>query len=108
MVWRGICLLFGGKLFQQYVVDCWAATEQQCLCWLELNQKTIRAELYSGVVDALAQQDNTGENLGQQFVLPASFSGGPQNTGQNYQDSMALVQILGNAHLFITMTANPN
>ncbi|KIJ47632.1 hypothetical protein M422DRAFT_248636 [Sphaerobolus stellatus SS14] len=54
-------LLRGGKLFQQYIVDAWAQVEQSHLQWFKYNQKTLRAEVYSGLTDALA----SGEDLEQ-------------------------------------------
>ena len=38
-----------GRLFQQWICSSYAMIEQQRLNWFRKNQKTIRAELYSGV-----------------------------------------------------------
>ena len=45
----GISLRYGGRLFQQYLVDAYAIIEQSRLLWVRLNQAAIRSELYSGV-----------------------------------------------------------
>ena len=62
-----------GKLFQEYVVDGWATTEQSCLDWVQRNQTKIRVDTYKGLTDALAvdpQMD--ANNLGQRIVLPST------------------------------------
>ena len=47
-------LLWSGRLLQQYAVDAWASIEQTKLNWVRSNQWKIRAEVYQGVVDAAA------------------------------------------------------
>jgi hypothetical protein len=42
----GIALLRGGRLRQQYIVDAYAAIEQNRLKYLRLNKKKLRADLY--------------------------------------------------------------
>ena len=62
-----------GKLFQEYVVDGWATTEQLCLDWVQRNQTKIRADTYKGLTDALAvdpQMDATTWAKGLFFHLP--------------------------------------
>ncbi|KDQ58918.1 hypothetical protein JAAARDRAFT_46567 [Jaapia argillacea MUCL 33604] len=48
-------IFFGGKLFQQYIVDAWVVTNQDRLRWFRNNQTKIRADIYQGLVDAIAQ-----------------------------------------------------
>ncbi|CCO38173.1 hypothetical protein BN14_12338 [Rhizoctonia solani AG-1 IB] len=104
-------LLQARWLFHQYVVDAWAVIDQAQLIWFCMNQSTICAELYCGVVDAL-QGDNLGQQpqLGQDIgtILPSSYYGGTHQMQECYQDSMAIARHLGPPQLFITMTANPN
>jgi hypothetical protein len=45
----GIALLRGGRLQQQYIVDAYAAIEQNRLKYLRLNKKKLRADLYQGL-----------------------------------------------------------
>ena len=52
-------IFMAGKLFQEYVVDSWATTEQSRLRWIQRNQSTIRAESYQGLTDAVAADPNT-------------------------------------------------
>jgi hypothetical protein len=103
-------LFRGGRLLQQYVVDAWASIEQSELHWVRNNQKTIRADLYDGVRDAL-RHDAEGidmSRMGKRIVLPASHPGSARHMYQLFQDSMAIARHCGKPDLFVTMTANPN
>jgi hypothetical protein len=51
-------IFMAGKLFQEYVVDSWATTEQSRLNWIRYNQNKIRAETYQGLTDAVAANNN--------------------------------------------------
>lgn len=55
------------------------------LQWLRKNQKTIRAELYGGLADALQAGDTDASQLGKRTVLPATHTGSPRSVGHNYQ-----------------------
>jgi hypothetical protein len=102
-------LQYGGRLFQQYIVDVAAKTEQNTLKYLQLNQSRLRAELYQGLQDML--EGDAGLNaaqVGRWIVLPASFPGSPWFMMQAYQDAMAIVQALGIPDVFFTFTCNPN
>ncbi len=102
-------LLRGGRLFQQYIVDAWASIEQSELNWFRNNQKTIRADLYDGLRDALrgVQGVDLGQ-MGKRIVLPASHPGSARHMYQLFQDSMAIARHCGKPDIFLTMTANPN
>lgn len=95
------------RLFQQYLVDIWAICNQNKLDWIRANQSKIRADLYSGLQDALIRQDVDASSLGRRFVLPSYYTGGPRFMAKLYQDSMAIVRHFGKPTLFITFTANP-
>ena len=70
-------IFLAGHLFQQWIVDAWAATDQSRLTWLKNNQQKVRVDLYKGLADAIA---NDAEamlgNRGQHFILPSSYIGG--------------------------------
>ncbi len=102
-------LFRGGRLFQQYIVDAWASIEQSELNWVRHNQKTIRADLYDGLRDALrgVQGVDLGQ-MGKRIVLPASHPGSARHMYQLFQDSMAIARHCGKPDIFLTMTANPN
>jgi hypothetical protein len=95
------------RLFQQYLVDAWAACDQNKLNWIHLNQGQLRSDLYNGLSDAMRQEDFSAEQTGKRIILPSSYSGGDRYMQQLYQDSMAIVRHFGRPSLFITFTANP-
>ncbi|KNZ72420.1 hypothetical protein J132_03386 [Termitomyces sp. J132] len=99
-------LLWSGRLFQQYVVDAWASTEQNKLNWIRHNQKKIRAEVYQGVVDAAAGDEQVTPQS-RRVILPSSHTGSDRQMQQLFQDSMAICRNFGKPDLFLTMTANP-
>ena len=103
---EGDWLQHAGRLYQQYIVDQYAKIEQNRLNYLKLNQSTLRAELYQGAVDAIHAGDSSN-NVGRRIILPSSFSGGPRQMYQLYQDSMAIVSHFGKPDLFVTFTCNP-
>ena len=73
-------LLWGGNLFQQYVVDAWASVEQSTLNWVRHHQKELRADVYSGIHDAALGDRDDNINLaehGRHIILPSTFIGSP-------------------------------
>jgi hypothetical protein len=94
------------RLFQQFLVDIWALLEQSRLQWVLHNQNTLRAELYSGVADAVARDDGSNIAIGRRIVLPSSYLGSSRSISGFYQDSMAIVRNRGGPVLFITFTAS--
>jgi hypothetical protein len=99
---------YGKRLYQEWVVDQYSKVEGQRLRWVRLNQTTLRADQYKGMVDAMQQDEVNNTNFGRMVVLPASFAGSPRHMNQLYQDSMAFVRKFGKFDLFITMMCNPN
>lgn len=95
-----------GFLFQEYIVDSWAASEHSRLEWFRHNQHVIRADLYSGVVDALREGLDLS-SVGRKVILPSSFTSGPRFIQKCLQDALALLRIHKGSDLFITFTANP-
>ncbi|CAG8661536.1 18179_t:CDS:2 [Rhizophagus irregularis] len=95
-----------GRLYQQYIVDQYAKIKQNRLNYLRENQSTLRIECYQGAVDAIHAGDSAN-NIGQHIILPSTFSGGPQQMYQLYQDAIAIVHHFGKPDLFITFTCNP-
>jgi len=104
-------LLRGGKLFQQYIVDAWASTEQSALNWARTHQKELRADVYRGLRDAaMGDRENNLDlqNHGQRVILPSTHIGSERNMLQLFPDSMAICREFRKSDLFVTMTANPN
>jgi hypothetical protein len=52
----------GRNLYHEWLVDAYAQVEANRLRWLEMNQAKIRTELYSGIMDAIAQGDSEDAN----------------------------------------------
>ena len=102
-------LLHGGRLLQRFMVDMFASIDQSRLHWFRENQPTIRACLYSGLEDAAAQGDDDVDlhTLGQKFILPSSYIGGPRHMQQRFQDSMAIAHFFGQVDIFTTVTTDP-
>jgi hypothetical protein len=97
-----------GKLFQEFICDQWATSEQDRLCFIMMNQDTIRGEVYSGLADAVAANiDANPESLGWRIILPSSFAGSTRHMQQLLQDALAINRFYKGADLFLTMTANP-
>ncbi|KAI0043941.1 hypothetical protein FA95DRAFT_1523552, partial [Auriscalpium vulgare] len=102
-------ILHGGRLLQQYIVDVWASADQARLSFLRHNQGALRASLYSGLEDAVHDADGNVDlnTLGQRFILPSSFVGGPRYMQQVFQDAMAIGRFYKKIDVFLTVTANP-
>jgi hypothetical protein len=60
----GITLLQGDRLRQQYIVDAYAAIEQNRLKYLRMNKKKLRADLYQGLQDAISAGDTSVAAIG--------------------------------------------
>jgi len=103
-------LFYGGKLFQQFVVDAWANCEQRKLNWARTHQYTLRSELYQELQDAAVHNRHNGEDigpLGRKLILPSSHVGSPRFMTQLFQDAIAICRHFYKPDLFLTMTANP-
>lgn len=103
---NSLAIFYAGRLFQQYVVDAWATTEQSALDWVRHNQTTLRADLYKTALQNI-EDDVGAEDRGDRIILPSSHLGSPRHMFQLFQDSMAICRHCRKPDLFITMTANP-
>ncbi|XP_048621802.1 uncharacterized protein LOC111206909 [Brassica napus] len=67
--------------------------------------------LYSRSYDSIRESENAGNSdmneQGQQFLLPATFTGSPRYMKNMYLDAMAICRHFGFPDLFITFTCNP-
>ncbi|XP_039138709.1 uncharacterized protein LOC120276027 [Dioscorea cayenensis subsp. rotundata] len=100
-------LLRGGRLFQQFIVDCYATIEDTRLRYIREHQTSLRTEMYKTVRDATNQEDLQCNSIGKRIILPASFIPGPRYMFEKYQDAMAICRFFGYPKLFITFTCNP-
>jgi hypothetical protein len=69
--------VYGKRLYQELGVDQYSKVESQRLFYIRNNQDPLRAIIYGGVVDAVANNNTNIDNLGRLIVLPSSFIGGP-------------------------------
>lgn len=101
-------ILRSKRLLQRYLVDMYASIDQNRLRFFRFNQPKLRAALYGGLQDALSSADEEIDlnDLGQKYVLPSSYVGGPRHMQQRYQDSMAIARHFGRCDIFLTMTCN--
>ena len=100
--------MYGGKLFQQYIVDSYVKTEAARLDFIRRQQKDLRVELYQGLMDHInSQAEQHKLTPGKIVILPSSFQGSPRAMQQNYQDAMAIVSKFGRPDLFLMFTCNP-
>ena len=102
-------LHYGGKLFQQYLVDTAIRVIKDRIDWIKANQKKILADNYASVtnfINQLAEQKNA--TVGEKLILPSSFPGSTRYYAEHFEDAMALVRRLGSPDYFITMTCNPD
>ena len=96
-----------GKLFHQYIVDMYAKIEHDRLQYFRDHQVELRADLYTGLRDALNNNDRDLQAIGRRVILPSSFIGGPRHMTQLYQDAISIVRRFGKPDYFITFTCNP-
>ena len=93
------------RLTQQYSCDQYAKAEAARLRWARLNQKTIRADKYQGLMDAVDHQEEL--QAGTKIILPQSIYGSPRWYAEAFQDAMAIVRKFGKPDLFVKFTCNP-
>lgn len=107
---RGIFnpILYGKRLFQQFVVDMYMKIEGARLDYIRDHQKEMRVDLYKGVVDSINAGESRADAVGKRTVLPAKCIGGKRDMKRRFMDAMALVQKYGKPNIFLTMTCNPN
>jgi hypothetical protein len=102
-------MFYGGRLFQQWLIDMYVKVESMRLDWYSLpkHQKIIRAELYHGIVDTLKASEARASEVGRLVVLPRNFNGGECDVQAHFLDTMTLVQRFGKLDYFVTMMCSP-
>ncbi|XP_063938004.1 uncharacterized protein LOC108194704 [Daucus carota subsp. sativus] len=103
---QGMTMHLGGRLWQQFVVDAFAAVEQYRLDWIRTHQHVIRSDLYKSIRDFIRQGDTDSSTKGQNVILPATFTGSARYMNQYFKDSLAICRTIGHPSLFLTMTCN--
>ena len=101
-------LFYGGKLFQQFVVDAQANYEQKKLNWARTHQHTLKSELYQKLQNAAVHNRHDREDIRPLGCkLSSSHVGSSRFMTQLFQDAMAICRYFHKPDLFFTMTANP-
>ena len=81
--------------------------EDHRLDWQQNNQKELRADTYSVMLEASTLKGDDPTRLGR-VILASSHRGSKRHLQQLHQDSMAVCRELGKPHLFNTATCNPD
>ena len=100
-------MFYSRRLFQKFICDMFACSDDTNLQWIRAHQPQLRAILTSGLQDTTLRDDMMMADIGKRFILPSSHLGSPRFMNQLYQDSMAIYRRCGKPSLFITFTANP-
>jgi len=104
---EGNILLRCGRLFLQFIVDCYATIEAWRLLYIK-NHQRLRVELCSGLQDANTAGENDVHVVEKMLMLPASFTGGPHYMRQHFLDAMTVCNQMAIQIFLITFTCNPN
>jgi hypothetical protein len=101
-------LFYGGRLFQQWLMDMYVKVESMRLDWYSLpkHQKIIQPELYRGIVNTLKADEARAFEVGKLIFLPRNFNGGERDVQVQFLDAITLVQQFGKPDYFVTMTCN--
>jgi len=85
-------ILCGHHLFQHYLVDMFAAIDQERLHFIQTQQPKLCITMLGGLEDTLfhEDQDFNLSQIGQRIILPSSYNGGPRDMHQHYLDGMAI------------------
>jgi len=76
--------VYGKRLYQEWGVDQYSKVESQQLFYIRNNQGLLRAAIYGGVADVVANNDANTDNLGRLIILLSSFIGGHRHMAQLY------------------------
>ena len=94
------------RLLQQFIVDGYACTEENCLHFLLQHKSNLRVYIDKGAQDAMYQGDTDAAQIGRKLILQSSSTGGSRQMTQVYQDAMGIVRNCGKPDIFLTFTYN--
>jgi len=97
-----------GRLFEEWVVDCFLQAENLKLKYLRRNQGKFRTERYSSVVRQIRDTVPTRQIGSPATHLPSSFVRGGRYFRELYADAMCLPAKYGGIDYFVTFTTNPS
>jgi len=101
-------LLYGKRLFQQFVIDTYIKLESTRLDFMRNHQDQLRADEYQGLMDVCRLGDLRVDQVGKRMILAMSFVGGPRDCRRHFMDAGALVHRYDKLDVFLTLTCNPN
>ncbi len=93
-------------LFQQYIVDCFVIINQSQLKFLQNNQKTIHADLYKDLANAITRENDDFELIDHWIILSSSYTERDRWMQQLYQNFMIIAHHFKKSIMFVTCTAN--
>jgi hypothetical protein len=97
-----------GRLFEEWVVDCYLQNENQKLRYLNSVQSKFRRDQFSRVQQQL-HAGAPARLIGSPAThLPSSFSRGFRHFRELYADAMTLPARFGGIDYFLTFTTNPS
>jgi len=105
---EGNILLWCGRLFLQFVVNCYTAIEAWRLRYFRDHQGTLQAKLYCGLKDTVIAWENDAYMVGKRLILPALFTGRPRYMRQHVLDAMVICNQMGYSDFFVTLSCNLN
>jgi len=90
------------RIAHQFILDGWARNEQRLV-------QVWRSPTIQGRIRGYLHRMNAAATLGNEkkIYLPSSVPGSYRYQQRFYHDAIHMAAVLGNPHLFITMTANP-
>ena len=100
-------MLYGKRLYHQYIVDQFAKMEQNNIRWVKEHQQKIRADVYQGIADYNIKDSRNPEEIGRRIILPSTYQGSPRHLQQLFQDAMTMTATLGQPGGMVTVTTNP-
>ena len=89
------------RLAQQYILDMWCRNEQAMV------QYWMKPAFQSRIREFLMYAHGRPIHAAKVY-MPSSYAGTYRYSQRNYHDALHISSELGNPHLFLTMTANPN
>ena len=100
-------ILYGRKLFQQYLIAAICNVESEKIEYVRTHQSDLRAESYAGLRDYLNSEAECRDlQPGRIVIIPPTFWL-LRNINQNYLDAMEIGGKFGKTNFFLTFTCNP-
>jgi len=94
------------RLWGENVVGQFIKVEHARLLWQRLNQKSLRCEMCSCMVDAVRDGSAAAGRIGKGVLLHASHVASARCMSENFADSMAVVRTFSKPALFGTFTGD--